>query len=73
MDTQPTAAAMRAATEIVRIVNLDGVHKLNVNAKICIARIIDHYADELAAEHGLTGLPASIQEALNSGDGTYRP
>jgi hypothetical protein len=49
------------------------------DCEVCkeIARFVDEWKPE-AAQHsikadGASALPESIQEALNSGDGTYRP
>lgn len=58
--------------ERVPVGDADELH----SALIALARIVraqGRQIDALQMTHGSTGLPASIQEALNSGDGTYRP
>ena len=60
---EPTAGALRAAQEIVKVINLDGSRKLNGQAVHDIAVIIDREMSQPSA----AGRPTATKQATSSG------
>ncbi len=62
-------------------IEVDGVQRINDGARLCIraevakavARVLDSFVQDVKVREHRCTLPHSISEALNSGDGTYRP